>query len=72
MSGVEGIICVRCYHFKDVKEFVSPRYKNKYVKRCASCRDIINAKAKTNSLQKKLKFGNGYKFTLHNGNIIPL
>jgi disulfide oxidoreductase YuzD len=71
MSGINGIICVRCNHFKDTKEFVSPLYKNKYVKRCASCRDIINAKAKTSSLQKKLTLGD-YKFTLHNGNIIPL
>lgn len=71
MSGISGIICVRCYYFKDVREFVSPLDKNQYVKRCASCRNIINAKAKTNSLQKKLTLGD-YKFTLHNGNIIPL
>ena len=70
MSGINGIICVRCNHFKDTKEFVSPLYQNQYVKRCTDCRDFLSARAKSNYEIRKL-IGD-YKFTLHHGNIIPL
>jgi hypothetical protein len=67
MSGINGIVCVRCHHFNDVREFIRPLYKNQYLKRCADCRDVSTR----NCEKRKLNLGD-YKFTLLNGKAIPL